>query len=53
MQDMNTDFMCLGGCNLDLLDPQVLAGAPADSRLAPDNLSYCVGHDCIKPEAKL
>lgn len=36
--NLNTDFVGLRGCHLDLLNAQVLAGLPGDGGLALDGL---------------
>ena len=45
MENADPDFVGLGREDLDLLDLERLAGAPADSGLAGDDLSSGVGHD--------
>ena len=39
MKDTDADFVSLRGCNLDLLDLERLACAPADGGLALDDLT--------------
>lgn len=49
MVNLDTDFMSLGGCDLDIFDGERLAGTPGDRSFASDGLSDSAGHDayCI------
>ena len=38
-ENLNADFVCARGLDLDLLDLELLAGAPAHGSLALDDLS--------------
>ena len=44
VEDLNANLVCLRGRNLDLLDLEGLAGTPADSSLALDDLTGGVRH---------
>lgn len=37
--DLDSDFMCLGRCDLDVLDAQLLASFPCYGGLASDSLT--------------
>lgn len=42
MQNVNSDFVCLGRCDLNRLDFEWLSCSPAYGGLASDGLSYGV-----------
>lgn len=48
VEDFDADFVLPGRCDLDLLNLQRLACAPADGGLALDNFSCSVRHECSR-----
>lgn len=45
VEDLDAHLVCLGWCDLDVLELEWLACIPADGSLALDNFSSSVGHD--------